>query len=190
MGAVYLSLLSLSLLSLYVYIYIYTYIHIYIHIYMYIYICIHVYVYIYIHTYVYTHMYVYVCMYIYIYICRWWCMCVYIYIYIFIHTYIRICSAPSLPSSQGGAHSQESRARGILSSCLARAWCEVRPISLLRSSLKRLLDSSFPGNCRESNPPKSRILVRRLAVTSRRTLRPPRRNSVAWYNYYYIIVSH
>ena len=56
----------------------------------------------------------------------------------------------------------------------------VRPISLLRISLLRLLDSSFPGKfpidmripplsiniLLESNPLKSRILIQRLAVTS------------------------
>ena len=61
----------------------------------------------------------------------------------------------------------------------------LRPISLLRLSLLRLLDSDSPGNFPmgmrippltfkiklESNPPKSRILVRRLAaLKQRRTL--------------------
>ena len=51
----------------------------------------------------------------------------------------------------------------------------MRPISLLRLYLLRFVDQDFPGNSREfppfkikimleSNPPKSRILVLKLAV--------------------------
>ena len=88
----------------------------------------------------------------------------YIYIYIYIYICIHICVYIHLyiihlskPRLQAG---------------------DLRPISLLRSSLLRLLDSNFPGNSPmelgipplrvkitlESSPLKSRSLVRRLAV--------------------------
>ena len=139
---------------IYVYIYIYIYVcvslSIYIYIYIYMYICKHN-----IHTYIYIYTFMYICVYIYIYICIS-CVCIYIYIYIYIYT----CDS----SSKFGHRSLAGTKR-----------TPNFPSQIIHTEIAWLkLSGKFPMDLRipplnikivlESNPLKSRILVRRLAV--------------------------
>ena len=136
------------------------------------------------------YIYIYICMYIYIYIY----LSLSIYIYIYIYMYFSPCAhqsedpptpwAPKMGPFFGSPFSDPCQAVIRWPSqwpqrCTRRG-AQGRPISLLRLSLLRLLDSNFPGNSLwawefpplrikitlKSNPLKSIILVRRSAVSS------------------------
>ena len=76
------------------------------------------------------------CIYIYIYIYIYIHIYIYMYIrvYIYIYIYIYICIHTHIHNSSNTTNSSK------------------RPISLLRLSLSRLLDSNFPGNSSQYGP--------------------------------------
>ena len=104
-------------------------------------------------------------------------VCMYVYIYIYIYIWHVYCILLYMSCNKNPNQDRTERAR-VESGC-------VRPVSILRSSLLRFGDSKLPGKFPmnlgipplniqirlESDPLKSIILVRRLAVRSIHNLR-------------------
>ena len=98
-------------------------------------------------------------------------------------------SCLELRATGGDRGRPDASPRNPLNNCLNMLCSHLRPISPLTFSLLRLIDSSFPGNSLwawefhplkikvvlESNPLKSIMLVRRLAVVYRQPSSPERR---------------
>ena len=103
-------------------------------IYLSVYLSLSLYIYIYVYIHIHIHLHIHLHLHIHIHIT------IYIYIYIYIH------GTAQTPAWGGQPLAQLRERRMRAPRPCARALADVRPISLLRLSLLRLLDSNFPGN--------------------------------------------